>query len=195
VIDAFANGWPVRPGCRAVSIRFGPQSDVNAGYLVGGIACLALLVIFVLGLRRRRPLGAGTAPPECRDAVSGISIVLGRTRRYRPAQILIIALVGAGASALLLGPTAGVITGAAFAVILWRGIPSDTLIAAAGIVMLIAVPLYYSLFTVTNSHGYDPIYAQRHTTGHWLTAAAVALLALALALEMIADRARPSVSA
>jgi arabinofuranan 3-O-arabinosyltransferase len=186
VIDAFANGWPVRPGCRSVSIRFGPQSEATAGYLIGGIACLVLLAVLAIGLWRRRAARV-LSPSRERHEAPELSIRLGRTARP-PAQILVVVLGIAAASILLFGVSAGAIVGGAVAVIMVLGLSSDAVIAAAGVLLVIAVPLYYALVTTSNPNGYDAAYPFEHTTAHWMTAAAVALLMLALALEMIGAR-------
>jgi arabinofuranan 3-O-arabinosyltransferase len=185
VIDAFANGWPVYPGCRAVSIWFAPQSGVDIGYLIGGIACLVLIAVLVIGLRRRtgrreRRAEEWTVPPL------GSSIRLGQPTRHRPAQVL------AAAGVVVFGVPAGVIVGVALAVILWLELSGEIVIAAAGVLLVIAVPLYYELSPGTDAGGYDPAYPLEHATAHWMTAAAVVLLTFALAVELIHARRQRS---
>ena len=60
VVDGFANGWRVEPGCRDVSIEFAPQKAVDWGYAIGALACLVLLGIL---LGRPAPRGRARAGP------------------------------------------------------------------------------------------------------------------------------------
>jgi arabinofuranan 3-O-arabinosyltransferase len=192
VIDAFANGWPVDPGCRSVSIWFGPQSDVVAGFALGAMACLLLLVVLVAGLMRRTAPRRAIAAPEWTAGASGASFRFGRAVRRSPASVAGVSLAGGVAFALLLGVRAGILIGVAFAVILSCRLSSDAVIAAAGALLVIAIPVYYALVTGPNPRGYDAAYQLQHEAGHWMAAAAVALLTLALALEVTARRAPPS---
>ncbi len=178
VIDAFANGWPVGGSCRLVSITFGPQSTVNLGYLLGGLACLILLLALLAGFlrglhgaRRRSPLSAeppaplpetGPAPPWA----------------WRPAACA--GVVAAVTFGFLFGLRAGVVVGPAYALILWRGVSTRHLLLAVGGLLAIAVPLLYLLFPGTNQGGYDSGYPSQHLAAHWLAVGALALLTLAL---------------
>ncbi|HUZ84508.1 MAG TPA: alpha-(1-_3)-arabinofuranosyltransferase family protein, partial [Gaiellales bacterium] len=176
VIDAFANGWQVGPGCRYVSIVFGPQSQVDTGYLVGGIACLlALLVVLFAqprGLDEVQPRGPLAAPD--------------RYWRLDPAHALAIGAAAGLVFAFLFALRAGAVLGPLTALILWSGVPVAWLLAAAGALLVIAVPALYLLFPGIDQGGYDFGYASQHLGAHWLTVGAFALLALVLIADVAA---------
>ena len=190
VIDAFANGWRVDQGCRTVSIWFAPQSDVIAGYVVGALACLVLLIVLAAGLIRARAREAISAPERV-PAAPALSLVRpGHPAGHRFPAVLGFSLVGGAVGVLLFGVTAGILMALAFAVIVSCRLSSEAVIAAAGVLLVIALPVYYVLATPRDRKGYDAGYAMQHAAGHWIAAAAVALLALALAFELVSKAAR-----
>jgi hypothetical protein len=65
--------------------------------------------------------------------------------------------------------------------ILWRAIPTRHLLAAAGLLLVVAVPLLTLAIPVDNRGGYDPDYAGERVAVHWVAAAAVAILIFTLA--------------
>ncbi|MHB1571809.1 MAG: hypothetical protein ACYC0H_21755, partial [Solirubrobacteraceae bacterium] len=180
VIDAFANGWPVGPGCRDVSIVFGPQSQVDIGYLVGGIACLLVLLVVLFGQPRGVDASQSRGPLQPPD----------RYWRLDPVPALAIGVAAGLVFAFLFALRAGAVLGPLTALILWRGFPVTWLLAAAGGLLAIAVPVVYLLFPGVNQGGYDFGYASQHLGAHWLTVGAFALLALVL----IRDLARVSMA-
>jgi hypothetical protein len=174
VVDGFASGWRVTPGCRDVSLVFAPQTAVDWGYAVGALACLALLGI--LAVRRPRPRrDAAVHPPLHPD---------DRPWRLPARQAL---LAGAGAAVLfgfVFALRAGVAIGPAVALVLWRGASPRTLITAAGALLAIVVPAIYVVFPATDRGGYGPAYPVERLGAHWVTVAAVVLLILALARQL-----------
>ena len=76
--------------------------------------------------------------------------------------------------------------------ILWRGVGVRGLVIAAGALLLVAVPVLTLLVEVEDRGGYNPEYAQNRIAVHWVTAAAVVLLMLALARVLGAARRRRS---
>jgi hypothetical protein len=172
VVDGFANGWRVGPGCRRVEFRFAPQSAVDAGYWVGGLACLVLAAILLFRRPRR---GEAAEPPGDLHADD--------TRDRWPIRRALLAGLAAGA---LLGFAfalrAGVAIGPAVALILWRGWSPRALILAAGALLTLVVPTLYVLFPGDDRGGYDTDYAVEHLGAHWVTVAAVVLLVVAVVL-------------
>ena len=92
MVDGFANGWRVGPGCTRVSLTFAPQKAVWIGYAIGALACLLLLVLMVV----RRPRRVETA------------ILLPIEPDDRPWRL-------PARQALLVGAAAGVVFGFVFA--------------------------------------------------------------------------------
>ena len=181
VIDAFANGWPVGPGCRDVSIVFAPQRDVDVGYLVGALACLVLALVLVL-TRPQPPPGddlASLSPPRALPRLSaGRAVAVG--------------VASAAVFGFVFALRAGAVVGPVTALILWRGVEVRRLILAAGALLVIAVPALYLLFPGTNQGGYDMGYTIQHLGAHWVAVSAFALLVLALLRDLSTARGRPA---
>jgi hypothetical protein len=183
VIDAFANGWRVGPRCRSASITFRPQRYVELGFVLGALGCFALVLVLLLGLARgryRRGPDPGAAdfppPPPVRELSGRRALAAG-------------ALAGVGLG-FVFALRAGVVLGPAVALILWRGVPTRTLLAAAGSLLVGAVPLVYLAFPGHDQGGYDTGFPNQHLAAHWLTVAAITLLGLVLARELRGARAR-----
>jgi arabinofuranan 3-O-arabinosyltransferase len=174
VVDGFANGWLVAPGCRDVSLAFAPQRAVYWGYAIGAIACLALIGLLVLRRPRRREEWVRERDIEPDD------------RPWRlPARRALLA--GAGAAVLfgfVFALRAGLVIGPVTALILWRGASPRTLIATAGGLLTVAVPAIYILFPATDRGGYGPAYPVERLGAHWVTVGAVVVLILVLAREL-----------
>jgi arabinofuranan 3-O-arabinosyltransferase len=171
VVDGFANGWRVGPGCRDVSFRFAPQDAVDAGYWIGGAACALLAALLLL----RRPWRRSPAQPPAELPVDD------RPAPWTPRAA---ALAGLGAGALLgfvFAVRAGVAIAPAVALILWRGWSPRWLILTAGALLVVVVPALYLIFPGTDRGGYDTDYAAEHLGAHWVAVAALVLLLVALA--------------
>ncbi|HEX4010308.1 MAG TPA: alpha-(1-_3)-arabinofuranosyltransferase family protein [Solirubrobacteraceae bacterium] len=180
VIDAFANGWRVNPGCTAVSITFAPQGEVNIGYIIGALAC-ALLVLVLVFTRPRRDR-TGCEPPSAPADLSPPAALPRLPARRAVAIGVLAALVFGFVFALRAGAVLGPVT----ALILWRGLPVRGLIQAAAILLVIAVPALYLLFPGQNQGGYDLGYTVQHMGAHWVAVGAFALLVLALVRDLSA---------
>ena len=76
--------------------------------------------------------------------------------------------------------------------ILWRGIGVRGLVAAAGALLVVAVPALTLLIEPANRGGFNPEYAQDRIAVHWVAVAAIVLLVLALARVLGAARRRRS---
>jgi arabinofuranan 3-O-arabinosyltransferase len=173
VVDAFANGWRVSPGCHRVSFAFAPQRAVDWGYAIGALACLVLLGL--VALRGRRALAAPAqgppAPIEPDD----------RPWRLSARHAVLAGLAAAAVFGFAFALRAGVAIGPAVALVMWRGFSARAMIAAAGALLAIVVPALYLLFPGTDRGGYDTAYPVQHLGAHWVAVAAVVLLVLALA--------------
>jgi arabinofuranan 3-O-arabinosyltransferase len=169
VIDAFANGWPVGPSCRRVSITFGPQKDVDAGYLIGGAACIVLLLLLALarpGLARERA-AAELALPD------GLP-------RLPAARALAVGVACAAVFGFVFALRAGAVIGPAVALILWRGLTVRRALQAAAVLLVVVIPLVYLIFPGVDQGGYDLSYVSEHLGAHWVAVGAFALLVLVL---------------
>lgn len=173
VIDAFANGWRVGPGCRNVSITFAPQRAVDVGYIVGGLACLVLLLVLLF----TRPEADRTPPPPDLTPAAALP-------RLAPARALAVGVACAAVFGFMFALRAGVIIGPAVALILWRGVSVRRLIQAAGVLLVIVIPALYLLFGGTNQGGYDMGYTIQHLGAHWVAVGAFTLLLLALVRDL-----------
>jgi hypothetical protein len=86
---------------------------------------------------------------------------------------------------------AGVVIAPAVALILWRGVSTRVLTAAAGALLVVVVPLLYVLFPGHDHGGYDTDFAVEQLGAHWGAVAAVVLLLLALG-RTLSTASRPS---
>jgi hypothetical protein len=177
VVDGFANGWPVKPGCKDVSLSFAPQRAVDWGYAIGGLACLVLLGLLLVRRRRRsEPTGwVGAEPADAWGPAPDDSPWRLPLRRALAAGIAAAAVFG-----FAFALRAGVVIGPAVALILWRGVPARHLINAAGALLAIVVPALYLIFPATDHGGYDTAYPVERLGAHWVAVAAITLLILAL---------------
>ncbi len=173
VVDGFANGWLVRPGCRDVAFRFGPQRIVTVGYVIGALACLALLALLVLRRPRRRVCEPAPEPLPALD----------ERLRLPARRALVVGLAAAAVFGFVFALRAGVVAGPAVALILWRGTSARRLFLGAGVLLALVVPLLYALFPGDDRGGYDTRYAVEHLGAHWVAVAAFVLLMLALAAQ------------
>jgi hypothetical protein len=170
VIDGFANGWRVKPGCTRVSIAFAPQKAVWWGYAIGGLACLVLLILMALRRPRTAPVAAD-APIASDDG----------PWRLPARQALLAGVAAAVVFGFVFALRAGVVIGPVTALVLWRGMSARTMILIAGALLSVVVPAIYVIFPATDRGGYGPAYPVERLGAHWVTVGAVVLLVFALA--------------
>jgi len=173
-VDGFANGWPVEAGCREAAFSFEPGQAAKWVGLLSGLACLAMLVLLAV----RRPAAADPDPAPLPDDA--------------PGRLSLVRALGAGAlAALVLGAVfalrSGLVLGPLVALALWRGAPARTLAVCAG-ALLAAVPLVYVLFPPDDQGGWNTDYSKELLGAHWVAAAAVTLLIVALGRMIRAGR-------
>jgi hypothetical protein len=174
VVDGFANGWLVAPGCRNVSLSFAPQKAVYWGYALGALACLVLLGVLLLRRPRRREEWAPESDLEPDD----------RPWRLPARRALLAGAVAAVVFGFVFALRAGVVIGPATALVLWRGTSPRLLITAAGALLTIVVPAIYVVFPATDRGGYGPAYPVERLGAHWVTVGAVVVLILVLARQL-----------
>jgi arabinofuranan 3-O-arabinosyltransferase len=183
VIDAFANGWRVSPGCTRVSLTFGPQKAVWWGYAVGALACLVLLVL--MSLRRPRRVDIDEPVPLEPD---------DRPWRLPAREALLVGAAAAVVIGFVFALRAGLAIGPVTALVLWRGMSTRTMILTAGALLAVVVPAIYVIFPATDRGGYGPAYPVERLGAHWVTVGAMVLLIFALARTLAAARAASTAS-
>jgi hypothetical protein len=82
----------------------------------------------------------------------------------------------------------GVVLGPLVALVLWRGVPARTLALSAGAILAVAVPALYILFPPRDQGGWSTDYAKELLGAHWVAAAALTLLLVAVWQVMRAAR-------
>jgi arabinofuranan 3-O-arabinosyltransferase len=179
VVDGFANGWDAPADCRRAGFRFGPDRAALAGYGISALACLALLALLLL----RRPPAVPAPGPDLADGPAPRGLPLGRAAALGLAIALPLGFV--------LALRAGLVAWPVVTLILWRGLGAGLLLRAAGALLLVVVPLLYLAIPPEDQGGYNTQYAVDRIAAHWVTAAAWALLVLAL-WRMLSAARRPS---
>jgi hypothetical protein len=172
VIDVFANGWRVGPGCTSVSITFAPQHEIDLGFIIGAIACLVLALVLVAA-RPGSPVAPAAWFPNAAEP-----------RPWSLPKALGAGVIAAIVLGIVFALRAGVVLGPLLALILWRGVRARTLIAAAGALLVIIVPLVYLVFPGLDEGGYDNGYVSQHLGAHWIVVLALFLLIVALWREL-----------
>jgi hypothetical protein len=182
VIDAYANGWPVEPGCRDVSFAYAPNGRARWAYALSALGVLAILVALgVGGCRRRatRASAAGARPPSGPERSSRLP-ARDRASPLELRRSLLAAGAIAPAAMLLFSIRAGVAIAIAVAIVLWRGIGARALALAAGGLLAVALPAVQLGWLPEDRGGFNGRYAADVMAAHWVGVAAWALLALAL---------------
>ena len=170
VADGFANGWDAPGDCRDVEFAFAPQGVVHIGYALSGAACLLLLLFLVVRRRERRPV-VRAVPHE--PGTTGL-----RPRPLAPAAA--VALPLAAGVAFVFALRAGAVAFPLLTLLLWRGATLDRLLAAAGALLLVVVPLVYLVFPPDDLGGHNSSYAGELLGAQWVAVAAFVLLAISL---------------
>jgi arabinofuranan 3-O-arabinosyltransferase len=174
-------GWRVPADCRSADLWFAPDRTVRLGYAVSAPVLLVLLLLLVL----RRP-------PATRAVVS-LELPDSDPPARLPARRAALAALAAGAVlGFVFAARAAPLIALGTFVILWRGIGVRALVAAAGALLLVAVPLLTLALPVRNPGGFNFEYAQDRIAVHWVAVAAVVLLVLALARVLSTATARPA---
>jgi arabinofuranan 3-O-arabinosyltransferase len=169
VVDGYANGWRVAPGCRAVRFAFAPDRAARWIALVSGAACLGALALLLL---RRRPEAAAAVAADLDPAAADAPARMP----WRRAGVVAIP------AGLALGFCFGARYTPVFAAIVWlvlrRGVGARPLLAAAAVLLGIVVPALYLVLQPPDHGGYAFEYAGELIAAHWVAVLAlVALLA------------------
>jgi arabinofuranan 3-O-arabinosyltransferase len=174
--DGFAMSWHVSKSCRDVDLWFAPNRLVKWAGIVSAAVALALLALFALGRRGTRP----DAEPAAREYVA---------RRLPAVKAALLALVLSLPFGFVFAARATPLFALALFVILWRAIPTTALLATAGALLVLAVPVLTLAIGVDDRGGYDPDYAGERIAVHWVAASAVAILIFTLV--RVLRRGRP----
>ena len=182
LVDGYANGWIAPAGCRRVSFAFGPQSTVDLGVVVSGVAAIALVLLLALS----RPPGDPTRA-DTRPLLDPGALAAGR-RRMPVLTAAALAVVLGIVLGFVFAKRAGVLIAIGLFVVLWRGYGPRALAAAAGALLLVAVPIAYLLGDPRNQGGYNFNYSVELIAAHWLGVAAVIMLGLSLWMTVASAR-------
>ena len=194
-VDGFAMGWRVPADCRVAELAFAPDRLVRAGYIVSAPVLAALLLLLVLRRPPRPgllPAGPGLAPQRASRLAPHPDIPDAAPARLPARRAALLALAAGAVLGFMFAARAAPLIALAVFFILWRGVGVRGLVIAAGALLLVAVPVLTLLVEVEDRGGYNPEYAQNRIAVHWVTAAAVVLLMLALARVLGAARRRRS---
>ncbi len=188
-LQGYANAWPIdAPGCADLELTFAPNAAVRAASALSlGAAPVLLGLVLWPAMRRRRT--AAAAPAATPTGLPDPDADPARVRRPLRTALLLGAAAGA-LTGFVFALRVGVLAGPAVALVLWRGIPSRSLILAAGGLLALVVPALYLLFPGRDRGGYSTTYPAEHLWAHWVTVAAVVLLATAVARQLALSTAR-----
>ena len=178
-VDGYAMGWRVVAGCREAELWFAPDRLVRLGFWISGPVLLALLLLLLL---RRPPATREGSPPELPDT--------DPVARMPARRAAIAALVVAAALGFVFAARSAPLIALGTFLVLWSGIGTRALVAAAGALLLVVVPLLTLAVPVRDPGGYNFEYAHERIAVHWVTVAAVVLLVLALARTLSTARDR-----
>jgi hypothetical protein len=155
---------------------------VRLGYWISAPILIALLLILLL----RRPPATPHEPPA--------DLPEPQVARMPARRAAIAALVAGAALGFVFAARSAPLIALGTFLILWRGIGTRALIAAAAALLLVAVPLLTVVIPVRDPGGYNFEYAQDRIAVHWVAVAAFVLLVLALARTLSTARDRGAAS-
>ncbi|MEA2420848.1 MAG: arabinofuranan 3-O-arabinosyltransferase [Thermoleophilaceae bacterium] len=166
-INAYANGWLAPSDCHDVAFEFAPQATARLGYLISGLACLALLAFLVAGAVAGR---RGAAQPDLKPWPD---LSPGRMRLPVAAAISLAVTIPL---ALLLAKRTGVVIFPLLTLVLWRGIGPRLLTAGAALLLGLVVPIMYAVISPRDRGGFNFEYSVELMQAHWVGVGAFVLL-------------------
>jgi arabinofuranan 3-O-arabinosyltransferase len=187
-MQGYANAWPVTRGCGTVDFTYNLQRAATAGYLISLVGCALLLMVALVGFRRRRR----TAGAESTDDVGPPPL------RLPPADArghlaLVPALTAVVAIGLAFGLRAGAVAAVAFAAIAWRGISDRALGFVAALLLGVGVAPADVVAAIIGDDegrgGNSTDFGANRMAAHWMALAALIALALLLVRTLRAQRA------
>ncbi|MGH2892538.1 MAG: hypothetical protein ACRDPM_04610, partial [Solirubrobacteraceae bacterium] len=154
------------------------------GYVISGAVALGLgLLLLVI----RPP----ARPPRVRlEPLLDLGALDAGRRRLPVPKAAALAVVLGVVLGFVFAKRAGIAIAVGLFVIFWRGYGPRALAAAAGAVLLVAVPIAYLITDPRNQGGYNFNYSVELIGAHWLGVAAVIMLGLAVWMTVSATRRR-----
>jgi arabinofuranan 3-O-arabinosyltransferase len=186
-MQGYANAWPVTRGCRTVDFTYNLQRAATAGYLISLVGCALLLLVALVGFRRRRRTAGSATEDEAGP----------QPLRLPPADArghlsLIPALTAVVVIGLAFGLRAGAVAAVVFAAIAWRGITDRALGIVAALLLGVGVPLAYVVAAIIHDDegrgGNSTDFGANRMAAHWMALAALVALALLLVRTLRAQR-------
>ncbi|HEX5923539.1 MAG TPA: alpha-(1-_3)-arabinofuranosyltransferase family protein [Baekduia sp.] len=185
-MQGYANAWPVTRGCGTVDFTYNLQRAATAGYVISLVACVLLLLVALVGFRRR------TAGAVTDDEAGPQPLRLPPTDA-RGHLSLLPALTAVVVIGLAFGLRAGAVAAVAFAAIAWRGISDHALGIMAAALLGVGVPLAYVVAAIIHDDeglgGNSTDFGANRMAAHWMALAALVALALLLVRTLRGQRA------
>jgi arabinofuranan 3-O-arabinosyltransferase len=186
-MQGYANAWPVTRGCATVDFTYNLQRAATAGYLISLVGCALLLLVALLGFRRRRT----RAEQEDDAGPRPLRLPPDGARGHLALVPAITAVIAIG---LAFGLRAGAVAAVAFAAIAWRGISDRALSIIAALLLGVGVPLAYVVAAIVHDDegrgGNSTDFGANRMAAHWMALAALIALALLLVRTLRAQRGR-----
>jgi hypothetical protein len=199
-MQGYANAWAVTAGCQTVDFTYNLQRAATAGYLISLAGCALLLLVALVGFRRRRRTAdtaaddgdAGPQPLRVPQAAAGPQPLRVPPADVRGHLALVPALAAAVTIGLAFGLRAGAVAAVAFAAIAWRGISDRALGIIAALLLGVGVPLAYVAAAILHEDegrgGNSTDFGTNRLAAHWMALAALIALALLLVRTLRAQR-------
>ena len=186
-MQGYANAWRVTASCRAVDFTYNLQRAATAGYLISLVGCVLLLMVALVGFRRRRRHASVVS-----DDQAGPRPLHLPPAGARGHLAVLPALAAVAAIGLAFGLRAGAVAAVAFAAIAWRGISDRALGIIAALLLAVGVPLAYVVAVIVHDDegrgGNSTDFAANRLAAHWMALAALIALALLLVRTLRAQR-------
>jgi hypothetical protein len=177
-LQGYANAWPVTRSCNDVDFTYGLQRAATAGYVISLVGCALLLLVALVGFRRRRRVADAARDPDAGPSPLRLPPADARGHLALVPALISIAVIG-----LAFGLRAGAVAAVVFALIAWRGIGDRALAVIAALLLGVGVPLTYIVVAVVEDEGHGgnaTDFAANRLAAHWMALGALIALALIL---------------
>jgi hypothetical protein len=186
-MQGYANAWQVTGGCSVVGFTYNLQRAATAGYVISLVVCVLLLMVALVGFRRRRRTAGAVTDDEVGPQPLRLAPTDARGHLAPIPALTAVVVIG-----LAFGLRAGAAAAVAFAVIAWRGISDRALGIIAAALLGVGVPLAYIIAAIIHDDegrgGNSTDFGANRMAAHWMALAALISLALLLVRTLRAQR-------